>query len=54
MEAPWNLNKVERLTKRVPALNIFMSKATDKCLQFFGILWKAQSWNGECDGHSQK
>jgi len=32
----------------VAALNRFVSKAIDKCLPFFRILWKAFEWTDEC------
>ena len=38
MVSPKTVKKVQRLTKRVAALNNFVSKATDKCLLFFKVL----------------
>ena len=33
---------------KVAALNIFVSKATDKCLPFFRVLIKSFEWTDEC------
>lgn len=41
MEGTRTINKVQKLTGQIVALNRFMSKATDKCLPFFSILRKA-------------
>ena len=41
MEPPKNIKEVQSLTRRVAALNRFISKATDKCLPFFKVLKKA-------------
>ena len=38
MVSPKTVKEVQRLTKRVAALNKFVSKATDKCLPFFKVL----------------
>ena len=38
MVSPKTVKKVQRLMKRVAALNNFVSKATDKCLLFFKVL----------------
>ena len=38
MVSPKIVKKVQRLTRRVAALNKFVSKATDKCLLFFKVL----------------
>ena len=38
MVSPKTVKKVQRLTRRVAALNRFVSKATDKCLLFFKVL----------------
>ena len=48
MEPPKNIREVQSLTKRVAALNRFVSKATDKCLPFFKVLRKAFEWTDEC------
>jgi len=41
MEPPKNIKDVQSLTGRVAALNMFVSKANDKCLPFFKVLRKA-------------
>ena len=38
MVSPKTVKKVQRLTRRVAALNRFVSKAIDKCLLFFKVL----------------
>ena len=48
MEPPKNIREVQSLTRRVAALNRFVSKATDKCLPFFKVLRKAFEWTDEC------
>ena len=48
MEPPKNIKEVQSLTGRVAALNMFVSKATDKCLPFFKIIRKAFEWTDEC------
>ena len=40
--------KVQSLTRRVVALNRFVSKATDKCLPFFRVLRNAFEWTDKC------
>ena len=41
MEPPKNVKEMQILTRRVAALNRFVSVATDKCLPFFKVLRKA-------------
>ena len=48
MKSPQNIKEVESLTRRVAALNRFVSKATDKCLPFFKVFKKAFEWTDEC------
>ena len=48
MEPPKNIKEVQSLTRRVAALNRFVSKVTDKCLPFFKILRKAFEWIDQC------
>ena len=43
-----NVKEVQSLTGRVAALNMFVSKATDKCLPFFRILKNAFEWTDDC------
>ena len=40
MKPPRNIKEVQSLTRRVTALNRFVSKAIDKCLPFFKVLKK--------------
>ena len=48
MEPPRNIKEVQSLTRRVAALNRFVSTTTDKCLPFFKVLKKAFEWTDEC------
>ena len=48
MKPPQNVKEVQSLTGRVAALNMFVSKATDKYLPFFRVLKKAIEWTDEC------
>ena len=36
------------MTRKVTALNRFISRATDKCMPFFKVLKKAFQWTDEC------
>ena len=45
---PKNVKEIQSLTRRVAALNRFVSKATNKCLPFFKVLKKAFEWMDEC------
>ena len=49
MTLPRSVKEVQRLTRRVAALNRFVSKTTDKCLPFFKILKQAFQWTEECE-----
>ncbi len=49
MKPPRTVREIQSLTRRVTALNKFVSKATDKCLPFFRVLEKAFVWTLECD-----
>ena len=49
MCSPRTTKEMQSLTRRVAALNRFVSKATDKCLLFFKILKKAFAWTEECE-----
>ena len=53
MVSPKTVKKVQRLTRRVAALNRFVSKATDKCFPFFKVLKQAFQWIDECEVASQ-
>ena len=44
MTSPKTVKEVQRLTRRVVALNRFVSKATDKCLPFFKTLKQVFHW----------
>ena len=48
MEPPKNIKEVQSLTGRVATLNMFVSKAPEKCLPFFKVLKKAFKWTDEC------
>jgi hypothetical protein len=48
MSPPRMVKEVQSLTRRVAALNRFVSRATDKCLPFFKTLRKAFTWTDEC------
>ena len=37
------------MTRKVVALNKFVSRATDKCMPFFKVLKKAFQWTNECE-----
>ena len=43
-----NTKEIQSLTRRVAALNKFVSKATDKCLPLFKVLKKAFEWTDKC------
>ena len=53
MTLPRSVKEVQRLTRRVAALNRFVSKTTDKCLPFFKILKQAFQWTEECEATFQ-
>ena len=38
MSSPKTIKEVQKLTRRIAALNSFVSKVTDKCLPFFKTL----------------
>ena len=42
------VKEVHSLTRKVVALNRFVSRATDKCLPFFKVFKKAFQWTDEC------
>ena len=48
MKPPKNVKEVQSLNGKVAALNRFVSRATDKCLPFFGTLKKSFEWTDEC------
>ena len=49
MAPPKTVKEVQKLTRRIAALNRFVSKATDKCLLFFKTLKQAFAWTNECE-----
>jgi hypothetical protein len=49
MQSPKTTKQLQQLTRRLAALNRFISRSTDKCLPFFKILRKAFEWSGECE-----
>ena len=49
MTLPNTVKEVQKLTRRIAALNRFVSRATDKCLPFFKILKQAFAWIDECE-----
>ena len=44
-----SVKEVQKLTGRIVALNMIVSKAMDKCLPFFKTLKQAFSWIDECE-----
>ena len=49
MASPKTVKEMQRLTRRVAALNRFILKAIDKCLPFFKVLKQAFQWTDECE-----
>ena len=49
MPPPSNIKEVQRLTGRIVALSIFVSKASDKRQPFFQVLKKAFRWDTHCE-----
>ena len=49
MPPPSNIKEVQRLTGRIAALSIFVSRASDKCQPFFQVLKKAFQWDTHCE-----
>ena len=54
MSSPKTVKEIPKLTKRIVALNRFVSKATDKCLPFFKTLKQAFAWTNECEATFQE
>ena len=56
MASPKNKREVQRLTRRVAAINRFISRSTDKCLPFYDILRgnKKFEWSEECENAFQQ
>ncbi|XP_075665208.1 uncharacterized protein LOC142634839 [Castanea sativa] len=49
LKSPKTVKEVQSLTRKVAALNRFVSRETDKCIPFFKVLKKAFQWTGECE-----
>ena len=49
MASPRTVKEVQKLTRRIAALNMFVSRAMDKCLPFFKTLKQAFAWTDECE-----
>jgi hypothetical protein len=48
MQPPKTIKETQGLTRRIAALNHFVSRLTEKCTPFFKILKKAFRWMDEC------
>ena len=50
LQSPRNPKEVQKLTGMMAALNLFISKSTDRCRPFFLLLrkWKKFEWTDEC------
>ena len=49
IKSPKMVKEVQSISRRVTALNRFVSRATDKCLPFFKVLKKSFQWIDECE-----
>lgn len=49
MTSPKSVKEVQSLTRKLAALNWFISKVINKCLHFFEALRKAFKWISECE-----
>ena len=54
MASPKTVKEVQKLIRRIAALNRFVSKATDKCLPFFKTPKQAFAWTDECEAAFQE
>ncbi|KAL5556880.1 hypothetical protein UlMin_039116 [Ulmus minor] len=56
MEPPRKIKEVQRLTRRIAALNRFISRATDRCKPFFQALRKGKDfiWTVDCEQSFQE
>ena len=54
MASPRTVKEVLKLTRRISALNRFVSRATNKCLPFFKTLKQAFAWTDECEAAFQE
>ena len=48
LEPPRTVKEVQSLNGKIPALNRFVSKTTEKCLPFFCTLRKSFEWTDDC------
>ena len=49
MTSSKTVKEVQKLTRRIAALNRFVSRTTDKCLPLFKTLKQAFAWIDECE-----
>ena len=49
MQPPSNTKEIQRLTRRIAALNHFVSRSSNKCWPFFQVLKKAFHWDDQCE-----
>ena len=54
MASPKTIKEVQKLTRRIAALNRFVSRLTDKCLPFFKTLKQAFAWTKEYEATFQE
>ena len=54
MVSPRIVKEVQKLTRRIAALNRFVSITTDKCLPFFKTLKQAFAWTDKCEAVFQE
>ena len=54
MTSPKTVKDVQKLIGRIAALNMFVSKAMDKCLPFFKTLKQVFAWTDECEAVFQE
>lgn len=54
MASPRTVKEVQKLTRRIAALNRFISRAMDKCLPFFKTLKQAFARTDECEAAFQE
>ena len=54
MASPKTVKEVQNLTRRIAALNRFVSRLTDKCLPFFKTLKQAFAWTEEYEATFQE
>lgn len=54
MSLPKNVKEVQKLTRRVVAINFFVSRVTNKCHPFFKTLKQAFAWTEKCEATFQE